>query len=84
MRPCLRATASVKAAVAPLTRARLRALTFKDGEVAGAQEGGIPVQDPQPKEEQRSFPPVSDPTCQTVLDIRDGERASTVVLQIFN
>lgn len=78
------ATASAKAVVAPLTRAQLRALTFKDGEVAGAYEGGLSVQDPQPKEEQRSFPPVSDPTCQTVLDIRDGERASAVVLQVFN
>lgn len=79
-----RATASAKAAVAPLTRAQLRALTFKEGEVAGAHEAGIPVQDPQPKEEQHSFPPVSDPTCQTMLDIRNGKRASTVVLQLFN
>jgi hypothetical protein len=79
-----RATASDKAAVAPLTRAQLRALTFKEGEVAGAHEAGIPVQDPQPKEERRSFPPLSDPACQTVLDIRSGERASTVVFQVFN
>ncbi|GGQ81955.1 hypothetical protein GCM10010145_59430 [Streptomyces ruber] len=78
------ATASAKTAVAPLTRAQLRALTFKEGEVAGAHEGGIAVRDPEPREEQRSFPPVSDPTCQTVLDIRDGERASTVVFQVFN
>ncbi|MGW2770648.1 hypothetical protein [Streptomyces sp. NPDC001275] len=78
------ATASAKAAVAPLTRAQLRALTFKESEVAGAHEAGIPVQDPQPKEEQRSFPPVSDPTCRTMLDIRNGERASTVVVQVFN
>ncbi|MEF9905249.1 hypothetical protein [Streptomyces sp. P9-A2] len=79
-----RATASAKAAVAPLTRAQLRALTFKEGEVAGAHEDGIPVQDPKPKEEQRSFPPVSDPACQTTRDIRNGERASTVVFQVFN
>ncbi|WP_327686826.1 hypothetical protein [Streptomyces sp. NBC_00467] len=78
------ATASAKAAVAPLTRAQLRALTLKEGEVAGAHEVGNPVQDPLPKEEQRSFPPVSDPTCQTVLDIRGGERASAVVFQEFN
>ncbi|MFJ5901139.1 hypothetical protein ACIQFZ_38395 [Streptomyces sp. NPDC093064] len=62
----------------------MRALTFKEGEVAGAHEAGIPVRDPQPKEEQRSFPPVSDPTCQTMLDIRNGEGASTLVLQVFN
>ncbi len=78
------ASASGKVAPAPLTRAQLRALTFKEGEVAGAHEGGIPVKDPLPKEEQRSFPPVSDPACQTVLDIRNGESASTVVLQVFN
>ncbi|MGW5097240.1 hypothetical protein ACWEQ1_22525 [Streptomyces nodosus] len=79
-----RATASAKAAIAPLTRAQLRAVTFKEGEVAGADEVGNPVQDPVSKEEQRSFPPVSDPACQTVRDIRDGEGASTVVLQVFN
>ncbi|MFD3379065.1 MULTISPECIES: hypothetical protein [unclassified Streptomyces] len=70
--------------MAPLTRAQLRTLTFKEGEVTGVHEAGIPVQDPQPKEDQRSFPPVSDPACQTMLDIRSGKRASTVVLQIFN
>lgn len=79
-----RATASAKAAVAPLTREQLRTLTFKEGEVTGAHEAGIPVQDPQPKDERRSFPPVSDSACQTVIDIRSGERASTVVLQVFN
>jgi hypothetical protein len=78
------ATASAHAAVVPLTRAQLRALTFKDGEVAGAYKGGIEVQDPQPEGEGRSFPPVSDPACQTMLDIRSGERASTVVFQVFN
>ncbi|MXM64818.1 hypothetical protein GR925_15540 [Streptomyces sp. HUCO-GS316] len=67
-----------------MTRAQLRALAFKEAEVAGAHEAGTPVQDPQPKEERRSFPPVSDPACQTMLDIRHGKRASTVVLQIFN
>ncbi|MER6469622.1 hypothetical protein [Streptomyces collinus] len=70
--------------MAPLKRAQLRALTFKDGEVAGVPKGDLAVQDPQPKEERRSFPPVSDPTCQTMRDIRNGEGASTVVLQVFN
>ena len=79
-----RATASAKAAVAPLTRAQLRALTFKDGEVPGVYKGGMEVQDPQPEAERRSFPPVSDPDCQTMLDIRSGEGASTVVFQVFN
>ncbi|WP_328665910.1 hypothetical protein OG905_02395 [Streptomyces sp. NBC_00322] len=42
------------------------------------------VQDPQPEAERRSFPPVSDPDCQTMLDIRSGDRTSTVVFQVFN
>ncbi|MFF7204473.1 hypothetical protein [Streptomyces sp. NPDC008141] len=70
--------------MAPLTRAQLRAVAFKEGEVAGTHEAGNPVLDPEPKEEQRSFPPVSDPACQAVLDIRGGERASAVVFQEFN
>lgn len=79
-----RATASAEATVAPLTRAQLRALTLEESEVAGVYEAGLSLQDPPPKEERRSFPPVSDPTCQTMLDIRDGEHASTVVVQVFN
>ncbi len=79
-----RASASAVAVVAPLTVEQLRGLTFADGEVAGAHEGGVPVQEAQPAEEQRSFPPVSDPACQVVLDIRDGRGASAVVLQTFN
>ncbi|MFJ8975374.1 hypothetical protein [Streptomyces sp. NPDC102282] len=79
-----RATASNKVAVAPLTREQLRALTFKEGEVPGAHEGGIGVQDPVPEDEQPRFPPVSDSDCQTVRDIRTGEHASAVVLQVFN
>ncbi|MFF3401441.1 hypothetical protein ACFYW6_23355 [Streptomyces sp. NPDC002659] len=67
-----------------MTRAQLRALTFKDGEVPGVYKGGMEVQDPQPEAERRSFPPVSDPDCQTMLDIRSGEGASTVVFQVFN
>ncbi|MFE9776424.1 hypothetical protein ACFYOV_33175 [Streptomyces sp. NPDC005931] len=55
-----------------------------ESEVAGVHEAGIPVKDPVPPEEQRSFPPVSDPTCQTMIDIRDGKHASAVVFQIFN
>ncbi|GGS32547.1 hypothetical protein GCM10010269_83370 [Streptomyces humidus] len=79
-----RATASEKAVAAPLTRAELRTLTFKDGEVAGAPEGGLSVRDLEPEKGQRSFPPVANRACQTMLDIRNGERASVVVLQIFN
>ncbi|MGW4440889.1 hypothetical protein ACWELO_35105 [Streptomyces sp. NPDC004596] len=47
-------------------------------------KGRLAVLDPQPKEERRSFPPVFDPTCQTMRDIRNEEGASTVVLQVFN
>ncbi|WP_239015269.1 hypothetical protein [Streptomyces sp. CdTB01] len=79
-----RATASGKAVAAPMTRAQLRALTFKDGEVPGVDKGGLSLQDPQPEDERPSFPPVSDPHCQAMLDIREGERASAVVYQVFN
>ncbi|MEU6375275.1 hypothetical protein [Streptomyces sp. NPDC046909] len=78
------ASTSAKTAAVPLTRAQLRALAFKDGEVAGAHEYGNPVKDPVPEQERRSFPPVSDPACQTMLDIRGADNAATVVLQTFN
>lgn len=77
-------TASATATVAPLTRTQLRALAFKDGEVDGAYEGGLGLQDPRPEEEQRSFPPVSVPACQDLIDVRNGRHASTVVFQVFN
>ncbi|MGI5401314.1 hypothetical protein ACQEVG_18060 [Streptomyces sp. CA-135486] len=64
--------------------AQLKTLTFKEGEVPQASEGGIAVQEPERKSDQRSFPPVSVPACQTMLDIRSGKRASAVVLQVFN
>lgn len=78
------ATTSAKAAVAPLTSGQLKALTFKDGEVPGAYEGGLAVRDPVPEGEGRDFPPVSDSDCQTVRDISGGKHASAVVLQVFN
>jgi hypothetical protein len=78
------ATASAKVAATPLPVAQLKALTFKEGEVPRAHEGGIGVQERRPKSEQHTFPPVSVPACQTMLDIRSGERASTVVYQVFN
>lgn len=79
-----RGTASSNVASRHLTMAQLKTLTFKEGEVPQASKGGIAVQEPEPKSEQPSFPPVSVPACQTMLDIRSGEHASAVAVQVFN
>ncbi|MFF4567539.1 hypothetical protein [Streptomyces sp. NPDC001435] len=55
---------------------------MKTNEVPGAQS--VPIQDPVPKGEQRTFPPVSDASCQTARDVLDAKTASAVVSQIFN
>ncbi|WP_028808007.1 hypothetical protein [Streptomyces canus] len=77
------ATASDKAAVAPLTMAQLKDLAFKDGEVPQAHEP-IEVQEPRPQGSGQSFPPISVPACQPLIDIRNGKRSSAHVFQIFN
>ena len=82
--PAARATKTAATVARPLTTAQLKALTFKEGEVPQAREGAIPVQEPQPESDQNSFPPVSDPACQTVLDHSDAKAASARVVQIFN
>ena len=64
--------------------AQLKAVTFREGEVPQAREGAIPVQEPQPESGQGSFPPVSDPACQTVLENSAAKGASAHVGQIFN
>ncbi|MEU1790749.1 hypothetical protein ABZ553_33730 [Streptomyces sparsogenes] len=66
----------------PLTAEQLKALALKDRDVPQAHD--VPVQDPVPESEQRTYPPVSDASCQRVLDVLDAENASAVVLQIFN
>lgn len=66
----------------PLTAEQLKALVLKANEVPRADS--VPVQDPVPKSEQPTFPPVSDASCQTVLDVLDAKTASAVVSQVFN
>jgi hypothetical protein len=63
---------------------QLKAVTFREGEVSQAREGAIPVQEPQPESGQGSFPPVSDPACQTVRENSAAKGASAHVGQIFN
>ncbi|MER6138637.1 hypothetical protein ABT174_01060 [Streptomyces sparsogenes] len=55
---------------------------MKDGEVPQAYD--VPVQDPSPEERQKTLPPVSDASCQRVLNILEAEDASAVVVQIYN
>ncbi|AUG78649.1 hypothetical protein CFP65_3870 [Kitasatospora sp. MMS16-BH015] len=77
-------TASSGAAKVPLTAAQLRELTFKDGEVPQAHQGGIDVSLPSFGSRSSSSPPVSNPACQTIINIRTGVGASAAVHQIFN
>ncbi|MEU9791518.1 hypothetical protein AB0E27_12985 [Streptomyces sparsogenes] len=55
---------------------------MKDSEVPQAYD--VPVQDPSPEERQKTLPPVSDASCQRVLNILEAEDASAVVFQIYN
>lgn len=83
-----RSTASPTAAAssgAPgpaLTAEQLKGLAFKDGEVPAAHS--TPVQDPAPKGERKTFPPVSDASCQKALDVLGSKTASAFVFQLFN
>ncbi|MEV5493023.1 hypothetical protein AB0L47_34470 [Streptomyces bobili] len=66
-----------------LTVAELRELAFADGEVPNAPIS--PVRDPvADREKARSFPPVSDPSCQELLDLLEARDSSASVAQIFN
>jgi hypothetical protein len=67
-----------------LTKAQLKALTFKESEVPQVREGGIALQEFDTKSGRPSFPPVSDPSCNAMVDIRIGENASVVVSQSFD
>ncbi|WBB63350.1 hypothetical protein O7599_12820 [Streptomyces sp. WMMC500] len=69
---------------ASLTTAELKALTFKDGEVPQAYEGGMQVTAFSAEDEESEFPPVSDPDCQVMHEALSGERASSGVSQMFN
>lgn len=79
-----RTTQPAAAAARPLTTAQLTALAFKEGEVPQAREGTMAVQQPRPESTESSSPPVSDPACQTVLEISNAKGAYAHVGQIFN
>ncbi|MFF0723197.1 hypothetical protein [Streptomyces sp. NPDC004134] len=79
-----RASKAAERVPEPLTSAELKALTFKDGEVPQASEGGMEVTEFAAEEGESEFPPVSDPYCQFVNEIRSGESASAGVSQLFN
>ncbi|WP_318212204.1 hypothetical protein [Streptomyces sp. SJL17-1] len=66
----------------PLTAGQLKALALKGSEVP--QEHSVPVQDPVVRSGQKTFPPVSDASCQRALDVLGSETASAHVFQIFN
>jgi hypothetical protein len=66
-----------------LTAAQLKSLTFKDGEVPQVRGGTVPTQEAQPGNGP-SFPPVSDPACQAVRNVRGGQGSFAQVGQIFN
>jgi hypothetical protein len=70
------------AAGGALTYEDLRSLAFKAGEVPNTHD--VPVQAPAPNKPERTFPPVSDPSCQNVLDVLDAKGATAVVHQVFN
>lgn len=74
---------SAKAQAEPLTMAQLKELAFKDGEVPQAHEP-ITVREPPVEGSQRSFPPISVPACQPLIDIRNGEGSFAHVFQTFN
>lgn len=54
------------------------------GEIPQAREGAVPITEPKPEGAGRSFPPVSDRACQTMIDIRSGRWASARIVQTFN
>lgn len=76
-------TSSARDRAEPLTLAQLKDLAFKDGEVPQAHEP-LSVQGPPPEGSERSFPPISVPACQPLVDVRSGEGSFAHVFQIFN
>ena len=79
-----RTTQPAAAVARPLTTAQLTALAFKEGEVPQTYEGTTAVQEPQPKSTESSSPPVSDPACQTVLEISNAKGSYAHIGQVFN
>ncbi|MFI8163388.1 hypothetical protein ACIF6I_29685 [Streptomyces microflavus] len=76
-------TSSAEAPATPLTMAQLKSVAYKEGEVPQAREP-LAVQEPLPEGSGRSFPPVSVPACQTLIDVRNGEASFAHVFQHFN
>lgn len=81
-----RARASRAADGAPLGVRQLKALAFRDGEVPQVQGGQVPFEPGQAEAggKGRTFPPVSDPACQVVIDAHDAKGSFARVSQIFN
>lgn len=65
-----------------LTSEELKASALTLSEVPKASS--VPVRDPAPEGNLRTFPPVSDASCQTMLDSENVKGASAVVYQTFN
>ncbi|MEV7565481.1 hypothetical protein [Streptomyces tanashiensis] len=76
-------TSPTEPAGTPLTMAQLKTLAFKTGEVPQVR-GPMAVQEPMPKGSGRTFPPISDSSCEPLLDARSGEGSFAHVFQIFN
>ncbi|MFD0306376.1 hypothetical protein [Streptomyces sp. NPDC127119] len=63
----------------PLTGAEIEAVTLRALEIPGA--GHSPVRVLDPKLAQPTFPPVSNPSCQRILDVLNASTASALVVQ---
>ncbi|MEU3052760.1 hypothetical protein [Streptomyces griseus] len=63
--------------------AQLKTLAFKSGEVPQAHEP-IEVREPMPEGSGRTFPPISAPSCQPLINARSGEGSFAHVFQTFN
>ncbi|MFP8959047.1 hypothetical protein ACLIYP_00475 [Streptomyces nanhaiensis] len=68
----------------PLSVKQLKTLALREAEVPQAGPGGTPVQERKLRAGRPSFPPVSDPACQEVLEVSRGEGAFAAVEQVFN
>lgn len=66
----------------PLTGAEIDAVVLRAIEIPGA--GHSPVRVLDPKQAQPTFPPVSDPSCQRILDVLGASTASALVIQEIN
>ncbi|MFI6943554.1 hypothetical protein ACIBI4_30160 [Streptomyces sp. NPDC050418] len=65
-----------------LTVPELKAVAFKEGEVPQARS--TPLSVPEPEGSGRTFPPASDPNCQTIIEVGNGVEAPSRIRQGFN